>query len=75
MGHAEIAVFCPLRRLAQSLQKLLACRRMIGRQLTGRLQMTFNLANAQQLLASIVGAVIASTIFVSAAVGPVSQFI
>jgi hypothetical protein len=37
--------------------------------------MTFNIANAQQLLASIVGAVLASTIFVSAAVGPVSQFI
>lgn len=37
--------------------------------------MTFNLANAQQLLVSIVGAVLASTIFVSAAVGPVSQFI
>lgn len=37
--------------------------------------MTFNLANAQQLLASLVGAVIASTLFISAAVGPVSQFI
>lgn len=37
--------------------------------------MTFNLSNAQQLIASIVGAVLASTIFVSAAVGPVSQFI
>ena len=37
--------------------------------------MTFNLANAQQLLASVGGAVIGSAIFVSAAVGPVSQFI
>ena len=37
--------------------------------------MTFNLSNAQQLLASVVGAVIASTMFLSAAVGPVSQFI
>lgn len=37
--------------------------------------MTFNLANAQQLIASIVGAVVASTLFVSAAIGPVSQFI
>ncbi|CAA9545864.1 MAG: hypothetical protein AVDCRST_MAG23-2549 [uncultured Sphingosinicella sp.] len=37
--------------------------------------MTFNLSNAQQLLASVVGAVIASTMFISAAVGPVSQFI
>lgn len=36
--------------------------------------MTFNL-NGQQLLASLIGAVFASTLFVSAAVGPVSQFI
>ncbi len=37
--------------------------------------MTFNFASAQQLLASVVGAVVASTLFISAAVGPVSQFI
>ena len=36
--------------------------------------MTFNI-NAQQLLASVLGAVIASTMFISAAVGPVAQFI
>jgi len=37
--------------------------------------MIFNFANAQQLVASVVGALCASAIFVSAAVGPVSQFI
>ncbi|MDB5668749.1 MAG: hypothetical protein JWL74_1699, partial [Alphaproteobacteria bacterium] len=36
--------------------------------------MIFNFAAAQQLVASIVGAVLFSTVFVSAAVGPVSQF-
>jgi hypothetical protein len=70
-----MAVFRALRRLAHSLQNLWHAAERFGRQVTGRLQMTFNLANAQQLLASIVGAVIASTVFVSAAVGPVSQFI
>lgn len=37
--------------------------------------MTFNFATAPQLVASIVGALCASTIFISAAVGPVAQFI
>jgi ABC-type multidrug transport system permease subunit len=37
--------------------------------------MTFNFANIQQLAVSIIGALVASTIFVSAAVGPVGQFI
>jgi hypothetical protein len=37
--------------------------------------MTFNLSNASQLFASLVGAVFASTLFITAAVGPVSQFI
>lgn len=37
--------------------------------------MTFNFSNRQQLLASLVGALFASTLFISAAVGPVSQFI
>jgi len=37
--------------------------------------MTFNFSNAQQLLASLAGAVFASALFISAAVGPVSQFI
>jgi hypothetical protein len=37
--------------------------------------MTFNLANLQQFVLSIVGAALATTLFVSAAVGPVGQFI
>jgi hypothetical protein len=36
--------------------------------------MTFNI-NTQQLFASVLGAVIASTMFISAAIGPVAQFI
>ena len=42
---------------------------------TGSKTMTFNFANIQQLAVSIIGALVASTIFVSAAVGPVGQFI
>lgn len=37
--------------------------------------MIVNFSNLQQLAISIVGAVVASTIFLSAAVGPVGQFI
>ena len=37
--------------------------------------MTFNFSNSQQLIASLVGAVFASTLFISAAIGPVTQFI
>jgi hypothetical protein len=37
--------------------------------------MTFNFANVQQLLVSVVGAAVATTLFVSAAIGPVGQFI
>jgi hypothetical protein len=37
--------------------------------------MTFNFASTQQVLASLVGAVVASTLFISAAVGPVTQLI
>ena len=37
--------------------------------------MTFNLGSLQQFAVSVVGAVLATTLFVSAAVGPVGQFI
>ena len=37
--------------------------------------MTYNFGNLQQFAMSIIGALVASTIFVSAAVGPVGQFI
>lgn len=37
--------------------------------------MTFNSASAQQILASVIGAAFATTLFLSAAIGPVSQFV
>jgi hypothetical protein len=37
--------------------------------------MTFNFANAQQFAVSILGALVAATLFVSAAVGPAGQII
>jgi hypothetical protein len=37
--------------------------------------MTFNISNVQQLAVSFIGALLAATLFVSAAVGPVGQFI
>lgn len=37
--------------------------------------MNLNAINLQQIAVSIVGALIASTLFISAAVGPVGQFI
>jgi hypothetical protein len=37
--------------------------------------MTYNLATLQQIAVSVVGALFAATLFVSAAVGPVGQFI
>lgn len=42
---------------------------------SGRLKMTFNIANLQQVVVSVVGAVLTATLFVSAAVGPVAQFV
>jgi hypothetical protein len=37
--------------------------------------MTFNFASTSQVLASVVGAVFATTLFLSAAIGPVSQLV
>jgi len=37
--------------------------------------MTFNFANAQQLAVSVLGALLAASLFVSAAVGPAGQLI
>ncbi|MBV8686700.1 MAG: hypothetical protein JOZ90_11295 [Alphaproteobacteria bacterium] len=42
---------------------------------SGSKTMSFNFANAQQFAVSIVGALVAATLFVSAAVGPVGQLI
>jgi hypothetical protein len=37
--------------------------------------MTFNISNMQQIAVSFLGAILAATLFVSAAVGPVGQLI
>lgn len=37
--------------------------------------MTFNISNVQQLAVSVFGALIAATVFISAAVGPAGQII
>lgn len=37
--------------------------------------MTYNFASMQQIAVSVLGAVLAATLFVSAAVGPAAQFI
>jgi hypothetical protein len=37
--------------------------------------MTFNFTSAQQLVASVICAAFASTLFLSAAIGPVSQLV
>jgi len=42
---------------------------------SGRHKMTFNLTSLQQIALSIVGALFAASISISAAVGPVAQFI
>jgi hypothetical protein len=42
---------------------------------SGRHTMTFNLTSMQQIALSIVGALFAASISISAAVGPVAQFI
>jgi hypothetical protein len=54
----------------------IACiRRMVRPGFQGVTTMTFNLSNMSQLAVSVFGALIAATLFVSAAVGPVGQFI
>jgi hypothetical protein len=42
---------------------------------SGRLEMTFNLTSIQQIALSVVGALFAASLSISAAVGPVAQFI
>ena len=50
-------------------------RRMVRRLVQGNRNMTFNLSNLQQLAVSLVGAIFAASLSISAAVGPVAQFI
>jgi hypothetical protein len=62
------------RRLARPLQYLShPADRPTGVQ--GVTTMTFNISNVQQYAVSVFGALLTATLFVSAAVGPVSQFI
>lgn len=42
---------------------------------SGRQTMTFNIASLQHIALSAVGAVLAASLFISAAVGPAGQFI
>ena len=42
---------------------------------SGRQTMTLNFGNMQQLAISVVGAIFAASLFISAAVGPAGQFI
>jgi hypothetical protein len=41
---------------------------------TGSKTMTFNTSNLQQLAVSVIGALFASSIFISAAIGPITPF-
>jgi hypothetical protein len=72
---AKVAVFRGWRGLARSLQYPWHGRPDGPAAGSGRHEMTFNLANLQQFAVSVVGALIAASVFVSAAVGPVGQFI
>ena len=71
----ESRSFPPLRPIGTLSAKLLAWSRKHPGPHSGSKTMTYNFANLQQLAVSILGALVASTLFVSAAVGPVGQFI
>jgi hypothetical protein len=70
-----LADFRHFSNLARLLQILLAWPSDSPPAGSGRQEMTFNLINLQQLAVSLVGAVFTASLFVSAAVGPVGQFI
>ena len=61
---------CLARRVQNSLQP---AEWSVGR--SGSLKMSFNLTSLQQIAVSVVGALFAASISISAAVGPVAQFI
>jgi len=71
----EIGGFAPFSRVGTGYAKLLAWRRINRTPDTGSKTMTFNFANAQQLAVSVLGALLAASLFVSAAVGPAGQLI
>jgi hypothetical protein len=70
---AILALFCEFSGLARPLQSIWHARRMVRTSGSGKKKMTY--ANLSQVAASLVAALVASTIFISAAVGPVGQFI
>jgi hypothetical protein len=72
-GDTKSAVFCVFLHLARSLQSCWHRRRMVRQAGSGRQIMTYT--NLSQLSASLVAALVATTIFVTAAVGPAVQFI
>jgi hypothetical protein len=70
--NSGLAVFCHFLGLARPLQSVWHARRMVRRAVQGRKEMT---ASFTQLATSLLAALVTSTIFISAAVGPVGQFI
>jgi hypothetical protein len=61
--------------LARSLQLLLHRRGRSDGARSGRQTMTFNLSSIQNATISLVGALVAATLFISAAVGPAAQLV
>jgi hypothetical protein len=62
------------RRFSQLARSLLNCwrgRRMVRRPVSGRPTMTLSYSNLQSLAGSVIGAMLAASLFVSAAIGPV----
>jgi hypothetical protein len=70
--ESGMAIFRHFSQLARSLQRIWHARRMVRRAVQGRKEMT---ASFTQLATSLLAALVTSTIFISAAVGPVGQFI
>jgi hypothetical protein len=70
----KTTVFRHFLHLARRMQNFLQpAEWSVGR--SGRHKMTFNLTSLQQIAVSVVGALFAASISISAAVGPVAQFI
>ena len=67
----KMAEIRPGRELARSMHFLPHRRRTVRRSSSGTKTMTFNLANLQNVAISFVGAIVAASLFISAAIGPV----
>lgn len=70
-----MAVFSHFLHLARSLQSSWHGRRINRAAGSGRQKMTYNLSSLQNVAISAIGAIFAATLFVTAAVGPATQFI